>query len=324
MFKKFSTLFLTSLVLLLIHTTVYAQKQKLILDFDIGDDFDDANALGLLLASPEIDVIGVVTDFANTPKRSQLACRLLYEVGREDIPVASGRITGDEWSRKHFYTQQFYWGEGFDKVKPIKQSGVDFIIEQLHKYPNAIILLTIGPVTNMGDIMDKDPGALKLAKHVYAMFGSFYMGYGSSPIPCAVWNVEADIKASQKFVSSVAKFTFAGLDVTTFVRLKKEYIDLLNYRKSPLTDAILSLFALSSIERKQPEPIIYDAVTVGMILWPELFRTRKANVHVDDRGYTIIDESKKPNCEIATSVNVNGYFEKYVGRMLQQNLMPKK
>lgn len=231
----------------------FAQKQKVILDTDLGDDFDDANALALLLASPEIDIIGVVVDFGNTPKRAQTTCRLLYEVGREDIPVAVGRQTEINFTQTPFYTKQFYWGEGFDKVKPIKQSGADFIIEQLKKYPNEITLITIGPVTNMGDIVDKDPNALKLAKHIYAMFGSFYMGYGSSPVPCAEWNVMADTKASQKFASSGANLTFAGLDVTTFVRLKKESIELLQYRNSPLTNADLSLFALSSIERKDPQ-----------------------------------------------------------------------
>ncbi|MFP5039354.1 nucleoside hydrolase [Parasediminibacterium sp. JCM 36343] len=300
-----------------------AQKHKVLLDFDIGDDFDDANALALLLASPEIDVIGVVVDFGNTPKRAQVACRMLYEVGREDIPVAIGRQTNDEFTMKHFYTEQFYWGEGFEKVKPIKQSGTDFIIEKLRKYPNEITLVTIGPVTNMGDVVDKDPDALKLAKHVYAMFGSFYMGYGSSPIPCAEWNVKADIKASQKFAASGAKFTFAGLDVTTFVRLKKEYIELLMQRNSPLTNAVLSLFSLSSLERKQPEPIIYDAVTIGMILWPEVFDTRKAYVTVDDKGYTIIVDSKAPNCEIATNIRMEEYFDKYIHTMLRQNLMRK-
>lgn len=79
--------------------------------------------------------------------------------------------------------------------------------------------------------------------------------------------------------------------------------------------------AISNFERKVKEPIIYDAVTIGIVLWPELFETRQANVHVDDRGYTIIDESKKPNCEIATQFKMEEFLEKYTQRMLMQNLM---
>lgn len=299
-------------------SNVFAQKQKVILDCDLGDDIDDAYALGLLIASPEIDILGVVMDYGNTPKRAQIACRMLYETGRENIPVVIGRKTGDN------YSNQFYWGEGFDKVQPVKQSGADFIIEQLKKYPNEVILITVGPVPNMADILDKDPGALKLAKHVYSMFGSFYMGYSSSPIPSAEWNVRADVSSSKKFVSSGAKITYAGLDITTYVILKYELIELLSHRKSPLTDAVVGLYSLWGFGRDaKPEPVLFDAVAVSMVIWPELFKTRKAFVKVTDEGYTVIDESKEPNCEIGISVNTKEFLNKYIDRLMKQNLMRK-
>jgi purine nucleosidase len=297
---------------------VYAQKQKVILDTDLGGDIDDAYALALLLASPEIDILGVVMDYGNTSKRAEIACRMLYETGRENIPVVVGRKTNDEFSN------QFYWGEGFDKVKPVKQAGADFIIEQLKKYPDEVILITIGPVSNLSDIIDKEPGILKLAKHVYAMFGSFYMGYSSSPVPAPEYNVLADVKASKKFVSSGAKITYAGLDITTYVNLKYDLIELLNDRKSPLTDAIVGLYSLWSFGRDpKPEPVLFDAVTVSMILWPELFTTKKVFVKVTDDGYTVIDENKEPNCEIGMSVNTREFLNKYMDRLMKQNLMRK-
>jgi inosine-uridine nucleoside N-ribohydrolase len=49
----------------------------------------------------------------------------------------------------------------------------------------------------MSDILDKEPGALKLAKHVYSMFGSFYIGYGSNPITSNEYNVAQDVNASK-------------------------------------------------------------------------------------------------------------------------------
>ena len=297
---------------------VFAQKQKIILDCDLGDDIDDAYALALLLASPELDILGIVMDYGNTPKRAQIACRILYETGRENIPVVVGDKTGEG------YSNQFFWGEGFDKIQPVKKSAADFIIEQLHKYPNEVILFTVGPVPNMADILNKDPDALKLAKHIYSMFGSFYMGYGSSPIPSREWNVRADVNASRKFVSSGAKITYAGLDITTYVSLKYELIELLIKRKSPLTDALISLYSLWSMGRNgKPEPILFDAVAVSMVIWPELFNTRKIFVKVSDEGYTVIDESKEPNCEIGTSINTQEFLNKYIDRLMKQNLMRK-
>jgi len=313
---------LTALVPILLFAGIsfnlYSQKQKVIFDCDLGDDIDDAYALALLLTSPEIDLLGIVLDYGNTPKRAQIACRMLYETGMENIPVVTGRKTNDS------YSNQFIWGEGFDKVRPVKQSAADFIIEQLKKYPDEIILITVGPVPNMADIIDKDPGALKLAKHIYSMFGSFYMGYGNNPIPSAEWNTRADVASSKKFVRSGAKITYAGLDITTFVRLKYENIERLNLRKSPLTDAVVGLYSLWSFGQvPKAEPVLYDAVAVAMVLWPDLFSTRKAFVRVTDEGLTVIDESEEPDCEIGISVNTSEFFNRYMDRLMKQNLIRK-
>lgn len=299
------------------------KKQKVILDTDIGDDFDDANALGLLLASPEIELLGVAVGYGNTPERAKVACRMLHEVGRDDVPVAVGRFTDDDYTRAHLYTKQFHWGEGFDTTRPIEQSAADFIVEQLHKHPHEIILITLAPVTNLQDVLRKDPHALKLAKAVVSMFGAFYNGYGKNTPPCAEWNAKADAAASQAFAASGADITYVGLDVTIDVRLRREHIQQFAYRNSPLTNAILALLTLSTLERKDPEPIIYDSVAVSLVLWPEFFKTRKAFVRVDAEGHTLIDESKEPNCRIAMEFDQVKFFDRYMDRMLTQNLLRK-
>ncbi len=57
-----------------------------------------------------------------------------------------------------------------------------------------------------------------------------------------------------------------------------------------------------------------------MVLWPELFETRKAFVKVIDAGYTVIDESKEPNCEIGMSIQKDEFLRRVMERYLQQNL----
>ena len=214
--KLFTALFLS---IIIAANFSMAQKQKVILDTDIGSDIDDAFAVALLLASPEFKILGIVTDFGNTPERARIVSRMLYETGNENIPVVIGEQTGDH------YDEQFNWGKGFDKVTPVEQSGSDFIIEQLNQYPDEVILFTVGPVTNIGNVVEKYPDALEKAKKVYSMFGSFYMGYGKHPVPSAEWNVRADVDASRKMVNAGADITYAGLDVTTFVNLEKGTIN---------------------------------------------------------------------------------------------------
>lgn len=294
-------------------------RQKVILDADLGGDIDDAFALALILASPEFELLGVVMDHGLTEKRAQIACRMLYETGFEQVPVAVGRQTPNvvgRDTRLAGYSPQFHWAEGFTKKRPIATPAADFIIETLRKYPNEVILFTVGPVPNLADVVRKDPEALKLAKGVYSMFGSFYMGYGRDPVPSAEWNVRADAASAQKFAASGAEITYAGLDITTFVKLEADRRLELAMRHSPLTDAVSGLYTLWG----QETPVLYDAVAVGMVLWPELFQTRPAHVRVTDEGFTLIDESRPPNSKIGMTIRTEEFLSRMMERLLRQNL----
>ncbi len=291
------------------------EKQKIIFDCDLGGDIDDAFAVALILASPEFEVLGFVMDQGDTPKRAQVACKMLYETGMHDIPVVVGRKTND------YFTSQFHWAEGFETVKPVNKNAAEFIIENLRKFPNEIILFTVGPVPNIMDVLKIDPDALKLAKHVYSMFGSYYMGYDTGPIPSAEWNVRGDEEAARMLAASGANITYAGLDVTTYVNLNEGYRNKLLMRQSPLTNALSALYTLWRYESyAHPDPVLHDVVAVGMLLWPELYTTRKAYVKVIEGGYTVIDESKEPNCEIGMSIKKEEFLNRVMEGLLTQNL----
>ncbi len=307
-----------ALLLIFLYTlTLCAQKQKVILDCDLGDDIDDAYAIALLLSNTDkFDILGITTCYGRTNDRAELACKMLYETGLEKIPVAMGRNTSATNERSNWYAEQFYWSKGFNKVKPIQQSAADFIIEQLHKYPNEVIIFSVGPVTNMKDIIEKDPQALKLAKKIIAMFGSFYIGYNGSPSIDAEWNVKVDIDASKKFVNSGANIVYAGLDVTAFLKWDKVHRELLLYRQSPLTNALCALTTLWSTDT----PTLFDPAAIGMALYPELFKTEKVFVEVDDKGFTHIDKTKTPNAEIGVYINANEFLKRIMQVYLRQNL----
>lgn len=309
---------LTTLVLFLVFIPLIAQKQKVILDCDLGDDVDDAYAVALLLASTDkFEILGITTCFGRTDDRGVMAAKFLYETGMEKIPVAIGRNTSGVNERANWYADQFHWSKGFSKVRPVAQPAADFIIEQLRKYPGEVILFSVGPVTNMRDVIDKDPQALKLAKKVIAMFGSYYIGYNGSPTIEPEWNVRVDIESSKKFVNAGANVVYAGFDVTTFVKIDKANREKLLYRQSILTSLLCGLTTLWGYERN---PIIFDAVAIGMALYPELFKTEKVFVEVDDKGYTRIDKTKTPNAEIAVWINTDEFIKRIMDVYMKQNL----
>jgi purine nucleosidase len=248
---------------------------------------------------------------------------MLFETGLESIPVAVGRATPNVAGadgKPAVYNAQFHWGEGFDRLKPVTTPAADLIIQTLRKYPREVILFSVGPVPNLADVVRKDPEALKLAKRIYAMFGSFYLGYGSTPVPSAEWNVMADVESSRAFVDSGAPITYAGLDITTFVTLDEKQRSRIWLRQSPLTNALSALYTLWNSETGSDTPVLYDAVAVAMALWPDLFQTRPAHVRMVGNGYTVIDESKPANSEIGVSVNKDEFIRRLVKRLIQQHL----
>jgi len=320
----FSMKYVSSLLLILIFSfTVQAQKQKVIFDCDLGGDIDDAFAVALLLCSQEnIEILGFCMDHGNTPGRARVATKMLHETGFEDIPVYVGRHTV---TRVGIDTElegesiQFLWAEGFDNMAPQKAPAADFIIEQLTMYPGEIILFTVGPVDNIADVLDKDPEVLKKAKKVISMFGSIEIGY-SGGAPSAEWNVAGSIEAGKKLMNSGANILLAPLDITDHVILTDNYLNAIAMRDTPLTNALGSLYALwyrSADWATQAK--MFDGVAVGMLLWPELFETKRVFVDVDDAGFTKVDDNKSPNCTIGVKIDADAFIQKMSRRLVEQN-----
>lgn len=304
-----------------------AQKQKVIFDCDLGGDIDDAFALALLLSSQEdFEILGLCMDHGNTPGRGQVAIRMLYETGLDNIPVYLGRHTPtvvSEDTELEGRSTQMIWAENFDKLQPKKQPAADFIIKTLNKYPDEVILFTVGPVDNIGDVIDKDPEALKKAKKVISMFGSVRSGYGGGK-PSAEWNVRGSIAAAKKFIGSGADITLAPLGVTDHVIYPENYLMAVSMRQTPLTDAISALYSLWFRHADwATHPKMFDGVAVGMALWPELFEFEEMYVEVDDEGYTNEIAGKAPNCKVGVKIDKDEFLKRMHHRIITQNFKRK-
>ncbi len=93
-------------------------------------------------------------------------------------------------------------------------------------------------------------------------------------------------------------------------------------RQSPLTNSLSGLYQLWQFaDYAAPEPTLYDVVAVGMVLWPELFKTEKVHVSVTDEGFTVIDQKPAPNGEIGTSIKQDEFIKRVMERLLKQNLI---
>lgn len=304
-------------------TQISAQKQKVIFDCDLGGDIDDAFAVALLLScQQEFEILGLCMDHGNTPGRGQVACKMLYNSGLENIPVYLGRHTPTvvgEQTNLEGKSHQMIWSEGFQQLKPQTKQAADFIIETLNQYPDEVILFTVGPVDNIADVIDKDPKALKKAKQVISMFGSIEKGYGGGA-PSTEWNVRGSIEAGKKLMSSGANILLAPLDCTDHVIMTDKYLTAIFNRQTPLTDALGALYALWYAHADWAvQPKMFDGVAVGMALWPELFETKKMHIYVDDEGFTIVDKNKNPNCTVGLEIDKDEFLKRMYRKLVEQN-----
>jgi inosine-uridine nucleoside N-ribohydrolase len=262
------------------------ERLKVILDTDIGGDIDDAWALGFAMQSPDIDLVGVTISDQNTPARARVACKLLHVGGRDDVPVAVGRKTGDN---QDF---QFAWAEDFTAKQPIAQPAADFIVDTVRKNPGAITLVAVGPLQNVADALRKEPGLGKMLKRVVLMSGSIGpSAWFSSPVP--EWNVKEAIADAQVVYSARLPITTVPLDSTTYVTLKDEEREQLRKRDSPVTRALEALYRLW-IESPSSRMTLHDQLAVAETVRPGQFFGRKDTlaVVVDSEGYTRVDAGK--------------------------------
>src|SRR5271165_4774037 len=188
------------------------KEQLVIIDTDIGDDVDDAFALGLALQSPELKILGITTAWGNTPLRARLVGRLLAETGRQDILVAVG-IEKYPANAKPSFSQARYAERGPQQNLP---GAVDFLLEQIKKHPGEITLIAIGPETNLGAAIEREPETFRKLKRVVLMGGSVYRGYdgskGERRPADAEWNISRDPAGAKALLAAGVPVFMMPLD----------------------------------------------------------------------------------------------------------------
>lgn len=300
---------------LILTLSLYAQSspaktpEKIIIDTDIGDDVDDAFAVVLALRSPELHILGISTVFGDTELRAKLVDRLLGEAGRQDIPVVKGTPTDAKTS-----LSQRKYAEGGHFARPSHPEAVPFILDQIRKYPGQITLVCIGPLVNVGALIDKDAGTFRQLRSVVLMGGSIYRGYNdlgySKPHgPDSEWNIKNDPKSAQKLLASGVPVFIMPLD-STQLKLEEYKRAVLFSAGTPLTDALTLLYQ----EWGQQTPTLYDPMTIAYLVNPRLCPVKPMRIRVDDEGFTR-PEQGPANAQVCLDSDPEAFFRFYIPRV---------
>lgn len=189
---------------------------KLLVDTDIGTDVDDAVCLAYLLAQPDCELLGITTVTGQGARRAMLASVLCRLAGR-DVPIRVGAehpLLVDQ--RQPAAPQAAALDRWPHDVEVAPEHAVDFLRRTIRRHPGEVVLLTIGPLTNVALLFALDPEIPGLLKGLVSMAGCF----DGHELVGQEWNVLLDPHAAAMVYRARAPgHRSVGLDVTLQVSM---------------------------------------------------------------------------------------------------------
>jgi purine nucleosidase len=303
-----------------------AHTTRIIIDTDPGQD--DAVAILLALASPEIEVLGIVAVAGNVPLHlTEVNTRKICELaGKTDIKVYAG--ASRPLLRKLVTAEYVHGKTGLDgpdlpqpKMPLQAQFGVDFIIDTIRNEPaNTVTLCPLGPLTNIALALIKAPDIAPRIKHIVLMGGGCFEG--GNVTPAAEFNIYVDPHAAAIVFQSGVPITVMPLDMTHKALTTKARVDRFRQSKTPLMKAVA--LWIDYFERFDENKYgtdggpLHDPTVIAWLIKPELFSGRDCNVEVETSseltmGMTVIDwwgvTGRTKNAHVIGTVDADGFFD---------------
>jgi len=251
-------------------------EMKFVIDTDIGDDIDDAFALDFALKR-NLDLVCVTTVFRNTVERARIAKKMLALYGR-DLPVYAGcgiPLSGDVPTCEHVCQ----WTKDLENFTPDAGDAVDAILHAARRYGKELVILAIGPLTNLARAIEKDPAAMEGIGGIVLMGGDFVNHY-------AEWNIRCDVPAAERVFSSGVPITAFGHEITSQTRLSpREQHYVMNMKQDPYHAYLAELSRLWYASKPDGWLIVlHDVMVARYASEPSYCSFRSAPVAVETEG----------------------------------------
>jgi purine nucleosidase len=299
--------------------------RKIIIDTDPGQD--DAVAILLALASPELDVLGITAVAGNVPlaltaRNARIVCEL---AGRTDVPVFAGcdrPLRHDLVTAEHVHGKTGLDGPQLpDPTMPLRDGhGVDFLVETLRSEPaGSVTLCPLGPLTNIATAFARAPDIVDRVAEIVLMGGAYFQV--GNITPAAEFNIYVDPEAADIVFRSGRPITVMPLDVTHKALTTAPRVEA--FRNLGTHAGTMVAEWTDFFERFDKEKYgsagapLHDPCVIAYLLRPELFRGRHVNVEVETvsdltRGMTVADwwgvTSRPKNAMFMGDIDAEAFF----------------
>ncbi|MCO4199013.1 pyrimidine-specific ribonucleoside hydrolase RihA [Aeromonas hydrophila] len=302
-----------------------------ILDCDPGHD--DAIALILALASPELKVLAVTTSAGNqTPDKTlNNALRILTLLGRDDIPVAAG--APKPLARELIIADNVHGESGLDGPRlpdpafaPVAMTALELMAKCLRESPEPVTLVPTGPLTNIALLLAAHPALKSKIARIVLMGGAAGPGNWT---PAAEFNIYVDPQAADMVFKSGLPITMCGLDVTHEAQVMDEDIERVRAITNPVAQCVAGLLDFFMIYHRDPKwgfagAPLHDPCTIAWLLAPALFHGVECRVDIETggthtSGMTVVDRygltGKAANALVLLGLDRAGFIDLLVTRL---------
>ncbi|PJR58470.1 pyrimidine-specific ribonucleoside hydrolase RihA [Raoultella sp. T31] len=303
----------------------------IILDCDPGHD--DAIAMVLALASPELDVKAITASAGNqTPDKTlRNVLRMLTLLGRQDIPVAGG--ARKPLMRELIIADNVHGESGLDgpalpepDFAPQTCTAVELMASTLRTSPQPITLVATGPQTNVALLLNSHPELHDKIARIVLMGGA--MGLGNWQ-PAAEFNIYVDPEAAEIVFQSGIPIVMAGLDVTHKAQIHDQDIARFRQPGNPVATIVAGLLDFFMAYHRDEKwgfvgAPLHDPCTIAWLLKPELFTSIERWVGVETQGkytqgMTVVDyyflTGNPPNTTLLLDVDRQGFVDLLAERL---------
>lgn len=322
--------------------------KRVIIDTDPG--IDDALALFLALQSPELTIEAITSVAGNTrvedcTRNVFLILELLKPEPRPVVAQGAARPLESELRLALDVHGEDGLGELFrhrnpdglpryprSRQSPATVEAADLILELVRRYPGEITLITLGPLTNIAQALRRDRKTMERVSRIISMGGAVLVPGNTSAT--AEFNIATDPEAARIVLGSGLPLTLIPLDVTGRARLSGDALrtwvePLADLPAQFLLDCTAHLIALSEKWEGFAGITLHDPLTVGVVIDPNLVKTRPLYVQVETRGeittgMTVADRrpfraAGQPNVDVALDVDVDRFLSLFVERVCRRS-----
>jgi len=300
----------------------------IILDCDPGHD--DAIALLLALASPEVRLLGVTTVSGNQTleKTTANAIRVLDHLGRDEIPVAAGAarpLVRDRHVAAHVHGETGLDGPDLppQSREPDPAHAIDWIAAAVASNADPVTLVPTGPLTNVALFLARYPDLGARLERIVLMGGAYGEG---NVTPAAEFNIWADPEAASMVFSSGLDVTMVGLDVTHQALITPAHVERLASagRAGRLVADLYAFYAqFHSRSYGWDGAPVHDAVALAHVIDATLLGTTHCGVVIDtgpelSRGRThadLLGVHWPPNCHVAVEIDAERFLALLIERI---------